>query len=187
MSRIWEIAVGTAVELFLLTIASAVLYRAYGWFFPVPKRQLVDAFHLGVVLCGNKVERVLKPGAYWITPKRVLVLCDVRPTPFQVPAQELLTSDGLAVKISLGGEWRIANPALFVTESSAAFSSYYLELRQVLRVATGELNSSSFLMGQALLTSRVRELLAPRAAQLGIELTQLELYEAVPVGWLRPV
>ena len=182
-----EVAAGVAVELFLVTIACAVFYSVWGWFFAVPKRQLVEAFHLGVVLRGGQVEKVLNPGAYWITPKRILVVCDVRPTPFQVPAQELLTADGLAVRISLGGEYRITNPALFVTESSNAFGAYYLELRQALRLATGELSSQSFLTGHTLLTVRIKELLIPRAAQLGIELTQLELYEAVPVGWLRPV
>ena len=78
-------------------------------------------------------------------------------------------------------------PASFVTESSDAFGAFYLELRQVLRVAVGELNSSGFLSGQALLTSRTKELLVPKAVQLGIEMTQLEIYECVPVGWLRQV
>lgn len=110
-----------------------------------------------------------------------------RPVPFQVHAQELLTGDGLSVRISLGGEYRVADPTLFVTESSDAFGSYLLELKQALRVATAELTGGSFLSAHALLTSRVKELVAPRAAQLGIELTQLDLHEAVPVGWLREV
>jgi regulator of protease activity HflC (stomatin/prohibitin superfamily) len=182
-----EIAVGATVELFFATIALAVLYRIWGWFFATPKRQIVPAFQVGIVLREGNVEKTLSPGAYWITPKRRLILCDVRPTPFQVPSQELLTSDGMAVRISLGGEYRILNPASFVTESSDAFGAFYLELRQTVRVAVGELNSPSFLDGQALLTTRMKELLAPKAAQLGIDMTQLEIYECVPVGWLRSI
>jgi regulator of protease activity HflC (stomatin/prohibitin superfamily) len=142
---------------------------------------------MGVVLREGKVEKLLGPGAYWITPKCRMILCDVRPTPFQVPSQELLTFDGMAIRISLGGEYRISNPAFFVTESSDAFGAFYLELRQALRVAVGELNSPGFLSGQAPLTARMKELLVPKAAQLGIEMTQLEIYECVPVGWLRSV
>jgi regulator of protease activity HflC (stomatin/prohibitin superfamily) len=180
-----EIAVGAAVELFFATIALAILYRIWGWFFAVPKRQVVPAFQLGVVLLEGKAEKVLSPGAYWITPKRRLILCDVRPTPFQVPSQELLTSDGMGVRVSLGGEYRINNPASFVTESSDSFGAFYLELRQALRAAVAELNGANFLSGQALLTARIKELLVPRGTQLGIEMTQLEIYGCVPIGWLH--
>ncbi len=75
------------------------------------------------MLRNGKVEKVLSPGAYWITPKRTLLLCDVRPTPFQVPAQEMLTVDGLAVRVSLGGEYRVVDPALFVTVNRDAFGA----------------------------------------------------------------
>ena len=185
MSSALEIAVGAAVELFFVTIALAVLYRLWGWFFAVPKRQIVPAFQRGILLRDGTVEKVLSPGAYWITPKRRLILCDVRPTPFQVQSQELLTADGMAARISLGGEYRIINPASFVTESSDAFGAFYLELRQALRVAVGELNSANLISGQALITVRMKELLVPKAVQLGIEITQLEIYECVPVGWLH--
>ena len=187
MATAAEIVVGTVVELFFATCAMAVLYRVYGWFFPVPKRQVVSAFQRGVVLVDGRAEKVLGPGAYWISPKRRMLLCDVRPTPFQVPSHELVTSDGMAVRISLGGEYRISSPAQFVTESSDAFGTFYLEVRQTLRAATGELTSNGLLTGQSLLSNRVKELLIPTATQLGIEVARLEVYEAVPVGWLRPI
>ena len=31
----------------------------------------------------------------------------------------------------------------------------------------------------------MKELLLPRETQLGLEMTKLDVYEAVPVGWLR--
>ena len=180
-----EIAAGAAVELFFVVIALAVLYRVWGWFFPVPKRRVVDSFQRGIVLRDGRVEKVLTPGAYWITPKRTLVVRDVRPTPFHVSGQELLTSDGMGVRVSLAGEHRVADPAPFVTESTDAFASFYLELRQALRLAAGELNSAGFFTGPAQLAARIRELLQPKEAQLGIEMTQLDIFEAVPIGWLR--
>jgi hypothetical protein len=33
----------------------------------------------------------------------------------------------------------------------------------------------------------MKELLVPKAAQLGIDMTQLEIYECVPVGWLPSI
>ncbi len=184
---ITEILVGTAVELFFVLIAAAVLYRLWGWFFPVPTRQIVPAFQRGVVLLDNRVEKVLDPGAHWIGPKRRLLLCDMRPTPFQLPSQELLTADGMAVRISLGGEYRICNPSFFVTQSSDAFGAFCVELRQALRSSVADLTSEGFSIGQAQITARIKELMIPKATQLGIEMTQLDVYEAVPIGWVRPL
>jgi regulator of protease activity HflC (stomatin/prohibitin superfamily) len=182
-----EVAVGVTVELFLAALAIGLLYRVWGKIFAVPKRQAVLAFQQGVVLKGGQVEKVLTPGTYWITPKRTLVICDMRPKPFQISAQELLTADAMGVRMSLGGEYRITNPALFVAESSDAFGAFYLELRQALHMAVKELDNETIFNGQAPLTARIKELLVPRAAQLGIEMTQLDIWEAVPIGWLRQV
>ncbi len=167
MSSPAEIAAGVTVELFLAALAIGLLYRVWGKIFAVPRRQSVLAFQQGVVLREGQVEKVLTPGTYWITPKRTLVICDMRPKPFQIPAQEMLTADGMGVRMSLGGEYRISDGALFLAESSDAFAALYL--------------------GQAPLTSRIKELLIPRATQLGVEMTKLEIWEAVPIGWLRPV
>lgn len=187
MSKFTEIIVGTIVELFLAALALGLLYRVWGSLLPVPRMHNIIAFQRGVVVCEGQVEKVLGPGRHWVTPRRTLMLCDVRPAPFQVSAQELLTADGMAVRMSLGGEYRVVNPALFVTESSDSFGAFFLEVRRALRNAVGELESQNFFAGQALIPARMKELLIPKAAQLGLEMTQLEVGEAVPVGWLRQV
>jgi regulator of protease activity HflC (stomatin/prohibitin superfamily) len=181
-----EIAAGVTVELFLAALAIGLLYRVWGKIFGVPRRQSVLAFQQGVVLREGQVEKVLNPGAYWITPKRTLVICDMRPKPFQIPAQEMLTADGMGVRMSLSGEYRISDAALFLAESSDAFAALYLEIRQALHIAVKESDSNAILRGQAPLTSRIKELMVPRATQLGVEMTKLEIWEAVPIGWLRP-
>jgi regulator of protease activity HflC (stomatin/prohibitin superfamily) len=68
----------------------------------------------------------------------------MRPTPFQVAAQELLTFDGLTVRVSLGGEYRVPDPALFVITSSDAFAAFYLEAGHAFRTAVGELTADAF-------------------------------------------
>jgi hypothetical protein len=69
----------------------------------------------------------------------------------------------------------------------AHFATFYLELRQALHSAVRESNSAVLLKESFSLTVRIKELLIPRASQLGIELTQLELWEAVPIGWLKQI
>ena len=57
------------------------------------------------------------------------------------------------IAAGLAGEYRIISPALFVSESSDAFATFFLQLRQSLRVAAGEMSSHGFFTGQAQLTA----------------------------------
>jgi regulator of protease activity HflC (stomatin/prohibitin superfamily) len=113
------------------------------------------------------------------------MVCDTRPGPFQIEGQESLTADGLAVRVSVNGEFRIVDPAAFVTASGDSFRAFYLDTRQALRTAISETGSEKFLSGQAMLTDRLKELLVPRAAHPGLEMTQVETWEAAPLGWPR--
>jgi hypothetical protein len=47
------------------------------------------------------------------------------------------------------------------------------------------MEGDQLLRGDGELTARLRELLEPRSAHLGVELTKLEVWEAVPIGWVR--
>jgi hypothetical protein len=69
----------------------------------------------------------------------------------------------------------------FITQSSDAFAAFYLEVRQALRLAVGEITSQSFGTGENAFVERIKEVLVPRASQLGVELINVEVYEAVPV------
>ncbi|WP_433969293.1 SPFH domain-containing protein [Tunturiibacter gelidiferens] len=180
-----EMVVGVTVEVFIVAAALGVLYRIWGKVFAVPQRHNVLAFQQGVVLRGGHVERVVGPGHHWMTPKQTLLLCDMRTKPFQVQGQEALTQDGIGIRMSFGCECRIADPSTFVIGSSDAFGACYLELRQAIRAAVGEMSAEAILSGKALFSARVSELLVPKCSQLGIEMTQLEIWEAVPVGWAR--
>ncbi|MEO5923909.1 MAG: hypothetical protein ABIR70_08795 [Bryobacteraceae bacterium] len=74
-----------------------------------------------------------------------------------------------------------------MSQSSDSFSAFYLEARQALRIAVAELRAKDFLQGQDSLSTRLRELLVPKAAQFGIEIERLELDEVAQIGWFKPV
>jgi len=185
MSNTAEVVAGVAVEIAFVAVAAGLLVRLWGRFFAVPQKQKVLAYQRGVVLRGDRTDKVVEPGVHWITPKQTLVLCDMRARPFQVASQELIASDGMAVRISLGGEQRIVDPAAFVRESSDGYGTFYLELRQAIRVAVGEHIGDAILGGSASLPARIRELLEPKAVHLGLEIASLDVSEAVPLGWVR--
>lgn len=180
-----DTAVGFAVEVLLGVLAGGVLYRLWGNVLPLPQRRVVLAFQQGVVMRGAKVHKVTGPGVFWLFGRDSLVVCDMRLRPFQVHGQELIAADGMGVRVSLGGEYRVDDPARFASESSDAFGTVYLEVRQALRAAVAECDSGSLLNGRALVAERVKELVVPRASLLGVELTHLEAWETVPLGWMH--
>jgi regulator of protease activity HflC (stomatin/prohibitin superfamily) len=178
-----EIAAGIGVELIIFGIGLGVLYRLFGKFLPLPTRLIVPPFQCGVVLRHDKVERILVPGAYWLGPARTMLLCDTRPIPFRLDSQEILTSQGLALRIGVSGEYRIVSPEAFITTSSNSAATFFLEARQALRASVTEIaTDDSWHTTLADLPTRIKELLTPRASQLGIEIMLLELSEAVPLG-----
>jgi regulator of protease activity HflC (stomatin/prohibitin superfamily) len=190
MSRLGNFLLACVVEIFFvalalggLGVALGLLYRLWGGFFPTPSRKTVLAFQQGVVVLENKVERLVGQGSHWITPKRTLIVCDVRPVPFQVANQQVQAADGMQLRVSLGGEYLITDAAKFVAQNSSSFDALYLELRQALRTAAREFEGHSIMNDQSALIIRVKELTIPRADQLGLELTQIEMWEATPLGW----
>jgi regulator of protease activity HflC (stomatin/prohibitin superfamily) len=185
MSKVGELVVGSTVELFFLLLAVGILWRVWGSFLPTPQRQRILAFQRGVLLLNDKVEKVLAPGSYWVTPKRTLVVCDMRPKPFQVATQDIQAADEMLLRISLGGEYQISDPAKFVSQNSNSFDAFYLELRQALRTAAREFEGHSIIAEQSALIARVKELTIPRGDQLGVDLIQLDAWETTPIGWFR--
>ena len=185
MSGASDVAAGVGLELLIVVVALGLIYRLWGALLPLPRRQLIVEFQRGVVLKNGRVEKLLNTGVHWISSRRTLVVCDMRRKPFQVAGQHVLSADGMNLRISMGGEYQIQDPAAFVTGSSDGFSSFYLEICQALRVAAGEFHSDALLGSQAPVATRIRELVVPRGAQLGIEIAQLDVVETVPLGWVR--
>lgn len=182
LSPVVEMSLNIICWAFMIVVGVGLLDRVWGQALPFPHKFIVPAFHSGVVLHKGKAERLVGPGRYWLSPGRSMVFCDMRPNPFQIASQNMIASDGMGVQVSLGGEQKIADPMAFVSENTNPFSAFYIEMRQALCNAVSELDSHVVLTQQSEITSRMKELLVPRAAQLGIELVNLEVFEAMPLG-----
>lgn len=182
-----EIAVGVLVELALASVVGLALFSLWVRVFGGPKRGTVLPYQKGVLMRNGMVLRVVDPGRYWVTANRTLFVCDMRQKPIQVQDADLVTLDGVILRITVVGACRVIDPAAYLAQSSDSFSVFYLELKQALQTSVRETPAQLILEGHSQLTERVRELLIPRSTQLGIELIQLDLLQPFPVGTLRAV
>ena len=150
-----------------------------------PKRIVILQYQRGVLFNKGVVERVLDPGPYWITISKSITLIDIRLQTLNVAGQEILTADGLSLKISLAGEYQIDNPERFLLSSVSATSALYTYAQQTLRDAVAELSFDTILATRSAINIRMRDLLAPQAGALGLRLLKIEVRDLILPGELK--
>jgi regulator of protease activity HflC (stomatin/prohibitin superfamily) len=66
------------------------------------RKVVVFEFERGLLYVDGAFKSVVEPGSRWIwSPSRVIMKVDIRPRVATVPGQEILTRDGIAVRVSL--------------------------------------------------------------------------------------
>ena len=170
---------------FALGFIGLIIFRFFGKYLPVPYRLRVPPFQTGVVLLHDKPERLVAPGTYWLTPRRTILTCDTRQTPYKTQTEEYLTGDNFGLRITLTGHYRITDPAAFVTSSSNATGTFFLELTQATRNAVAELSGHNLTFARETLPARIQQLAAPKTTKAGIIADTIEITDFVPLGWLK--
>jgi SPFH domain / Band 7 family len=185
MADAGDAVIGALVEMAFALIMGGVIYRFICVPLGLPKQHKVLPFQRGVLMKGEKVDRILEPGTHWISPKRTFFLCDVRPKAFQLNSQDVRFADGRWVRVSLRGETRIVDAAPYVTSSSDSLSMLYVELRRLLSEAAGMQLLHHGAGDGSILTAKLRELLGQEAARLGMAVVSLDVWEMIPLYPLK--
>jgi regulator of protease activity HflC (stomatin/prohibitin superfamily) len=128
----------------------------------------------------------LGPGRHRVPRRRhEAVRVTVRPRVVVVPAQEVLTADGLSVKVSLTATGRTADPRRWheAVEDPDAF--VYLALQVALRDAVATRTLDEVLAARAALPAEMLPAAAATAATVGVELTDLAVRDVMVPAELR--
>lgn len=139
----------------------------------------VHRFRLGIV---NEHERALKfvngkyvgvlgAGSHWHYGRRATLLrVDIRKRLLTVPAQEVITSDGVSLRASLAAQFQVTQPevALRVVEDYQAV--LYSELQSALREVLSGMDADAALEQRGIFGPRLLEIAKPGAAAIGVDL-----------------
>jgi len=177
-----EIIAGVAVEVVLLGIFAGVIYRFFSGRFLIPKREIVLPNQRGVIVQGDKVVRVAEPGTCWVRPKQRIILCDMRPRPLQMTGLEVMCGKSGVVSLSLSGQYRISDAAAYYTGSSNAGDAIFVELRRSIATAARQQSCSAIAGAPDVFAMRVREVATPVAMKLGLEIFELDIWQALALG-----
>jgi regulator of protease activity HflC (stomatin/prohibitin superfamily) len=150
-----------------------------------PRRIIIFEYQRGAVFVKGIFKEIVGPGRYWSTKTRQFHIVDTRLQGLNVAGQEVLTVDGLSLKITLAGEYRIVDPALYLLSSTVPASLLYQDAQQTLREAAAGLSFESILETRAAINARMLELLVPLASRLGLEVSRIELRDIILPGELK--
>lgn len=146
-------------------------------------------FEVLVMLNGVLRER-LTPGkhAFWKAAGNLRVMSvDKREHTLDVAGQEIMTSDKVTLRVNLAVTYQVAD-ALKATQAVADFSqSLYRESQLVLRAAVGTRTLDQLLSDKEVVGGEVREAVAKRAVDFGIEVKSVGLKDIILPGEMKAI
>jgi regulator of protease activity HflC (stomatin/prohibitin superfamily) len=117
--------------------------------------------------------------AYYLRPSTEIRVLDVRPTSMTIEGQEVMTSDGVALKISLVARYVIGDAAAYVLTDSASGRTMYLDIQLGLREIVAGRTVDEVLAARTTIGPEILALVAPQVMTIGIELTAVEVRDVM--------
>lgn len=139
-------------------------------------RVVVKEWETVLVYRDGLFERALGPGRHrlWMR-RRTQLRFDLRPEALVIGGQEVLTSDGLAPRITLVGRVRVVDARLAVEAAKDGTAELYTAVQVALRLVVAARTLEELLAGRDGLGAALLPLVADRAARLGREVLDLEV------------
>jgi regulator of protease activity HflC (stomatin/prohibitin superfamily) len=103
---------------------------------------------------------------------------DLRPWVLQVPTQEVPTSDGITVKITIAAETSVSDAAAFVGAAQDAIEMVYLAIQVALRDVLAATSIEQLLSERSALAGRLAETVSDVSA-VGVSLGRIEIKDII--------
>ena len=169
----WALGV-FAVLLALLVVRTAV------------RTVTVYEYERGLRYARGRYRGILDPGLYWhVSGLSIVRKVDLRPSFISVPGQEVLSADGVAVKVSLAAQYRVVDPNTAINKLENYLGALYLELQLAARQIISSTPVEQLLEGRAELGRQLREIATPKVAAMGLELIDADLKDLTLPGELK--
>ncbi|WP_020177540.1 slipin family protein [Methylopila sp. M107] len=149
---------------------------------------VVEAHEAGLLFVEGRLTERLAPGrhAFWTVDRKVEVRrVDLRPSPLEVTAQEMLTKDRVALRVTLTAFRRIVDPVK-AAETVADVDGWIYRLVQfAIREAVAARSLDEALSAKDALNEELRAVVAAKVATAGVEVTELGVKDVILPGEIR--
>jgi len=173
-------------ELVLLSLAIAVVGAL------LARRGLltctIHEYERGLLFRRGRFAEVLGPGRYtfvraWNTVERI----DIRPRYAVIPGQEVLSRDGVALRLSIAALYRIVDARQAIMETQSYAGAVHLQLQLAVRSRVASVPIEELLEKRAELSAGIMEDCAPALRAIGLELQEASLRDLTFPGELKKI
>jgi regulator of protease activity HflC (stomatin/prohibitin superfamily) len=152
----------------------------------VTRRITILEYEIGLKYTKGRFTTVMGPGQYWYFPFFVTIQqVDVRPRFVSITGQEVLSSDGVTLKVSLAANYEIVDPDVAINKSQNFQEALYLELQLALREIIGSAEIDKILESRNELSKKLAEKTEAKARDLGLKLISVNLKDILFPGKLK--
>ena len=168
------------IVVLLVALIAAVLLR------PVVTIATIHDYQRGLRYRQGRFVGLVDPGTHVaFRPFTEIQVLDSRPTSITVPGQEILTSDGVALRVSLTARYVVADPVAAVTNDQSYVSALYTALHAGLREALAGRTADEVLASRADIGPAVGGAVASELARLGLELLGVDVRDVMVPSELK--
>ena len=145
-------------------------------------------YERGLRFVRGHLRNELGPGLYrYLRAYTVIRKVDTRQVQLPVNGQEVLSKDGVAVKVSLSAGYRVTDARAATLNADNYITALYTELQQALRAAVSASEVETLLQNRAELGPQILQTCQPAAERLGLVLERLAIRDLTLPGDLKKI
>ncbi len=185
MPPVWLVIGNIIFALLALVVLVAVIARIVLTFY---QRVIIFDYERGLRYDGGQLRSILPPGAHWYFKYRTTIRkVDVRAQYVPISGQEILTSDGVTLKLSLVAQYEIADAGLAVNRVQQYSTAVYTELQLALREIVSGTTIDDLMTGRQAIGPQLLERTTTRLGEFGIRLIDAQIKDITFPGELKKI
>jgi regulator of protease activity HflC (stomatin/prohibitin superfamily) len=173
------------VELLSAVVLAAILLVVVLKVIPI-KRVTVYEYQKGLKYTKGRYSTTLNAGQYWIISTfSSVVPVDIRPQFVTIQGQDVLSADGVTLKVSLAAEFQVADPNVAINKNANFQNSLYLTLQMAVREIVGKEKIDTVIENRAGFSAKLAELTSGKAAEYGLKLISADIKDIMFPGEMK--
>jgi regulator of protease activity HflC (stomatin/prohibitin superfamily) len=155
---------------------------------PVVALAIVEAHEVGLLFVDGVLVEELAPGrhAFWQVGRTVRIAkVDLRPQPVEITAQEILTRDRIALRVTLTAFHRVTDARKLAAATNDLATTLYRLVQFAVREAIATRALDDILAARAAIDAEIKAYVRERIAAFGVEITELGIKDVILPGEVR--
>lgn len=162
-----------------LLISGAVLKRLIG-------RTTIFEYERGLKYRHGKLQGILNPGSYWtFNSSTKIVKIDLRPTYLTIAGQEILSQDGISLKISVATQYAVQDPVKAIHSTENYQQAVYLILQLAIRELLGSAKIDDILAKRQDIGKHLLETVSAKINQMGLNIFSVDVKDLIFPGDIK--